>query len=81
MVFLTPLTTLISLSTLSIMASAVTVQKPFLMMPESAAKNCEAVKEMFLYSYNAYKFVLPCGAVVAKILMVVAGSTRWVMMT
>ena len=62
MVFITPLATLISLSTLSNMASAVTVQKPFLMMPKDAAQNCEAIKDMFLNSYNAYRLVLPCGA-------------------
>jgi len=80
MVFLTPLATFISLSTLSIMASAVTVQKPFLMMPKDAAKNCETVKGMFLESYNAYKSVLPRGAAAAKILMVIVDSTRGIMM-
>ena len=77
MVFVTPLTTLISISTLSVMASAATVQKPFLMMPPDAAQNRQAVKDMFLYSYDAYKFVLPCGVTTAaESLTVPAGSMR-----
>jgi len=80
MVFITPLATLISLSTLSTMASAVTVQKPFLMMSKDADENRLAVKDMFLDSYNTYLFVLPCGAAVAKILTVITGSTRGITM-
>ena len=34
---------------------AVTVQKPDLSLPESAAANRQAVKDIFLESYNAYK--------------------------
>ena len=31
------------------------------MLPADAARNRQLVKDMFLYSYDAYKFVLPCG--------------------
>lgn len=78
MVFTAPLATLISLSTLSSLASAVTVQKPLLELPADAAQNRQTVKDMFLYSYDAYKFVFPCGAGVAEILTVIAGSMRGV---
>ena len=81
MVFVTSLATLVSLSTLISMASAVTVQKPFLMLPADAAQNRQTVKDMFLYSYDAYKFVLPSGAAVAEILTINPGSTHGVMMT
>ncbi len=50
--------TLISLSTLLLLpASAVTVQKPGLVLPDSAAANKDAVKSIFLDSYEAYKCV------------------------
>jgi len=68
MVFITPLVTLLSLSALSSFVSAATVQEPLLQLPASAAQNRQAVKDMFLYSYDAYKSVLPCGAAVAEIL-------------
>ena len=80
MVLVAPLATLISLSILSTVASAATVQKPFLMMPADAAKNRDTVKDMFLYSYNAYKSVLPRGTGIAKILMVIIDSTRGITM-
>jgi len=66
MVFIIPLTTLVLLSTFFIVASAATIQKPFLMLPKEADKNRQAVKDMFLYSYDAYKFVLTCGPAVAN---------------
>jgi len=81
MVFVTPLATLVFLSTLSGLSSAATVQKPLLQLPADAAQNRQAVKDMFLYSYNAYKLVFPCGTTVAQILMGIAESTRGVMMT
>jgi hypothetical protein len=81
MVFATPLATLITISTLITFASAVTVQKPLLQLPADAAQNRQTVKEMFLYSYNAYKSVFPHGAAVAHPLTVIAGTTRGVMMT
>lgn len=81
MVLVTSLTTLVSLSTLSSIAFAATVQKPFLLLPPDAAQNRQAVKDMFLYSYDAYKFVLPSAmAVVTDPLTVLTGSTRGVMM-
>ena len=78
MVFFTPLVTLISLSALSSLASAATVQKPLLQLPPDAAQNRQTVKDMFTYSYDAYRSVLICGAAVAEILTVIAGSTRGV---
>lgn len=81
MVLATPLATLITLSTLTILTSAATVQKPLLQLPADAAQNCQTVKEMFLFSYNAYKSVLPHGAVVAHLLTVIAATPRGVMMT
>ena len=81
MVFVTPIATLVLLSTLSTFSSAVTVQKPLLQLPADAAQNLQTVKDMFLYSYNAYKLVFPCGATVAETLMVIAERTRGVMMT
>ncbi|KAF9030323.1 glycoside hydrolase family 47 protein [Hymenopellis radicata] len=48
--------TVVSLSTLFLLpTSAVTVQKPGLVLPESAAANKDAVKSIFLDSYEAYK--------------------------
>ncbi len=35
------------------------VQKLSLRLPDDAAKNRQAVKDIFLTSWNAYKFVLP----------------------
>lgn len=78
MVFVTPLATLVSLSVLSGFGSAATVQKPLLQLPTDAAQNRQIVKDMFVYTYDAYKFVLPCGPAVAEILTVIAGSTRGV---
>ena len=80
MVFVSPLTTLVSLSTLFIMASAARVQAPSLKLPADAAQNGQAVKRMFLYSYDAYKSVLLRGVAVAEILTVIAGCTRGAMM-
>lgn len=51
------------------------------MLPKDAGKNCQAVRDMFLYSYDAYKSVFTCGTAVAKILTIIAGGTRRVMMT
>jgi hypothetical protein len=81
MVFVISIATLVSLSTLSSVASAAAVQKPLLMLPADAAQNRQAVKDMFLYSYDAYKFVLFCGEAVAEILTVIAGSMHGAMMT
>ena len=81
MVFVTPLATLVSLSTLSSFVSAATVQKPLLQLPADAAQNLEAVKDIFLYSYDAYKLVLSGAKAVAEILTIVTGSMRGVMMT
>jgi len=81
MVFVTPFATLLSLSTLFSFVSAATVQKPLLQLPADAAQNRQAVKDMFLYSYDAYKSVIPCGAAVDRILTVLAGNTRGVTMT
>ena len=81
MIFLTFLTPLVSLSTLIIAASGATVQKPSLTLPADAAQNRQTVKDMFLYSYDAYKFVLPSGAAVAGILTTNPGSTHGAMMT
>ena len=58
MVSVTPLTTLVLLSTLFSLVSAATIQKSFLTLPESATQNRQTVKDMFLYSYDAYKSVL-----------------------
>jgi len=80
MVFVTPIATLVSLSTLSIFASAGTVQEPLLQLPASAAENRQTVKDMFLYSYDAYKSVLPSRPAIAEILMVTAENTRGVTM-
>lgn len=82
MVFAAPLLTLVSLSTLVSLASAATVQKPLLQLPADAVQNRQAVKDMFLYTYDAYKSVISSGVVVAEILMVtIAGSMRGVTMT
>ena len=82
MVFVAPLAALVSLSTLFSVTSAATVQKPLLQLPADAAQNRQAVKDMFLYAYDAYKSVLPNGATMAEILIVIiAGNTRGVMMT
>ncbi|KAF9653536.1 glycoside hydrolase family 47 protein [Thelephora ganbajun] len=50
MVFVTPLSTLVLLSTLSTLAqvSGATVQKPLLQLPADAAQNRQTVKDMFL---------------------------------
>ena len=80
MVFVTPIAALVLLSTLSSFSYAATVQKPLLRLPADAAQNLQTVKDMFLYSYNAYKFVFPYGATVTEILMVVAERTHGVMM-
>jgi len=69
MVFVTPLATLVSLSALSGSAYAAMIQKPLLRLPASAVENRQTVKDMFLYSYDAYKFVLPCHPVITEILM------------
>lgn len=84
MVFIAPLVTFVSLSlsTLVSLASAAAVQKPLLQLPADAVQNRQTVKDMFLYTYDAYKSVHFGGAVLTEILIVtVAGSTRGVMMT
>lgn len=81
MVLVTPLAALGLLSTLSSFSSAATVQNPCLQLPADAAQNRQVVKNMFLYSYNAYKSVFRCGATVAEIPMVIAESTRGDMTT
>jgi len=81
MVLVTSLAALVLLFSLSSFSSAVKVQKPVLKLPADAAQNRQAVKNMFLYSYNAYKSVLPCGATAAEILMVIAESMHGAMMT
>ena len=82
MVLLAPLVTFVSLSTLVSFASAAAVQKPLLQLPPDAVQNRQAVKDMFLYTYDAYKSVISGGAVIAEILTVtIAGNTRGVMMT
>jgi hypothetical protein len=82
MVLVAPLTTLVSLSTLFCFTSAATVQKPLLQLPADAAQNLQAVKDIFLYSYDAYKSVLLDGTALEEILMVaIAGSTHGVMTT
>lgn len=81
MVPTTPLATLVLLSTLFSLASAATIQKPLLQLPTDAAQNLQAVKDIFLYSYDAYKSVRSSSEAVAEILMVPAGSTPGVMTT
>jgi len=82
MVFVTPLSTVLLFFTLFGFTSAATVQKPLLQLPVDAAQNRQAVKDMFLYSYDAYKSVPPGGTVAEGILMVtVAGSMRGVTTT
>ena len=81
MVFVIPLTTLVSLSALFALTSAVVVQKPLLQLPADAAQNRQTVKDMFLYSYNAYKSVFLHSAGAAHLIMVIAGVMRGTMMT
>ena len=78
-VFVASLTALVTLSALFSIASAATIQNPSLLLPADAAQNLQTVKGMFLYTYDAYKSVLPT-ATMAEILTVVTGSTRGVMM-
>ena len=54
MVFVAPLITLVLLSTLTTLTSAVIVQKPSLQLSADAARNRQMVKDMFIYSYTAY---------------------------
>lgn len=79
MVFVTPFTTLILLSTLTTLSFAVIVQKPFLRLPTDAAENCQTVKDMFLDAYNTYKSVFPYSATVAH-LIAIPDATRSAMM-
>ena len=82
MVFTASLATLLSLSTLFLVASAATVQKPFLMLQKDADQNRQAVRDMFQYSYDAYKSVLPCGAAVGEnLILSISENTRGVTMT
>ena len=82
MVFVTPLSTVLLLSALFCFTSAATVQKPLLQLPADAARNRQAVKDMFLYSYDAYKSVFSGGMAAEGILMTtIAGCTRGVMTT
>jgi len=69
MVFVIPLATLVSLSALSGSAYAAMIQKPLLRLPASAVENRQIVKDMFIHSYDVYKFVLPCHSTIAEILM------------
>jgi mannosyl-oligosaccharide alpha-1,2-mannosidase len=68
MVLVAPFVTLVSLSALTTLASAVTVQKPLLQLSADAAQNRKAVKDIFLYSYNAYKWVFPEVAMTARLM-------------
>ena len=77
MVFVTPFVTLVSLYTLSTLASGVTVQKADLQTPADAAQNLQTVKEMFSYSYNAYKSVITHGVAAAYLLTAINRSYAW----
>ena len=82
MVFAPPLASLASLSALFSFTFAATVQQPLLQLPADAAQNRQTVKDMFLYSYDAYKSVLSGGTAVAGTLRVnITGSMRGAMMT
>jgi hypothetical protein len=81
MVFVAPLITLVALSTLSALTRAATVQNSPLQLPASAAQNRQTVRDMFVYSYDAYKSVFTHGTVVAQLLTVTAGRMRWATMT
>jgi hypothetical protein len=81
MVFFTPLTTLVSLSGLFALTSAVVVQKDLLQLPADATQNRQTVKDMFLYSYNAYKSVFLHNAGAARLITVITGVMRGTTMT
>jgi len=82
MVFVTPLSTVLLLSALFCFISAAAIQEPLLQLPADASRNRQAVKDMFLYSYDAYKSVLSGSMAVEGIIMpTIAGSTRGVMTT
>ena len=77
MVFITPLVTLVLLYTLSTLASGITIQKTDLQTPADAAQNLQTVKEMFSYSYNAYKSVLTHSAAVAYLITATNRTYAW----